>query len=85
MHRENHSPPPSLPPLDPVDAVIADSIAAFVRRVPISESKLFELIAAGHVRTVKIGRRTMIPAAEVRRIAAEIDAGTWLAQDRGAA
>lgn len=76
---ENKKGSPTPSPLEPIDAIVADSIAAFVRRVPISESMLFELIAAGHVRTVKIGRRTVIPAAEVRRISDAIDAGTWLA------
>ena len=36
----------------------------------ISRTLLYELIGAGRVRVVKLGARTMVPDAEIRRIAA---------------
>jgi excisionase family DNA binding protein len=37
----------------------------------ISRSTLYRLIQAGHIRPVKIGRRLMIPASEIERLAVE--------------
>lgn len=38
-----------------------------IRRLGIGRSKVYEEIAAGNLRVVKIGRRTLIPETELQR------------------
>jgi len=51
---------------EPVD-VRALTIRAFCKSYSISRSRLYELIAAGTIRAVKNGHRTLIPVTEAER------------------
>lgn len=61
-----------------VEAVVADSPAQFCRRLSISQSLFFELAKAGRIRTAKIGRRTVVPRAEILRVVGILDSGESL-------
>ncbi len=61
-----------------VEAVAADSPAQFCRRVSISQSLFFELTRLGRIKAAKIGRRAVVPRAEILRIVAALDAGEAL-------
>jgi excisionase family DNA binding protein len=50
-------------PARPVNWRVSD----FCRAHGIGRTKLYELISAGEIRTVKLGRATLIPDAEARR------------------
>lgn len=43
------------------------TISGALSRVPLGRSKFYEEIAAGHINTVKVGRRTYVTEAELRR------------------
>lgn len=45
---------------------IAYSVVEAAEMVGLSRSSLYEQIAAGHLRVVKVGRRTVVPADELR-------------------
>jgi excisionase family DNA binding protein len=67
------------------NAAIADDpkglnaqISPMARRIPnacraldISRSHLYDLAAQGKIRLIKIGNRTLVPEAEIRRLATE--------------
>lgn len=55
------------PPAGPVELL---SIAEASRRLSISRSSLYQAIAAGRIRSVRVGGRRLIGAAEIARIAA---------------
>jgi|GEM_PF-1540615 len=61
------------PPPVPLDAVLADSVADFCRRASISHSSFFEAVKRGEIRTVKRGRRTLVPRSEIFRFLGEIE------------
>ena len=54
------------PPLEPLTVRIATA----VRLTGISRSRLYELIQAGDLETVKLGRLTLIPFASLRALVA---------------
>jgi excisionase family DNA binding protein len=58
-----------------VEAVAADSPSQFCQRLSISQSTFFELVKAGRIKTTKIGRRTVVPRAEILRIMSLLDNG----------
>lgn len=41
-------------------------------RLSLGRSKLYELISAGQLKPVRVGRRTLLPEAELQRFAAEL-------------
>lgn len=49
----------------------AYQVQAATRRLGISRTTLYQLMAAGKLRSVKIAGRRVIPASEVRRLVAE--------------
>jgi excisionase family DNA binding protein len=51
------------------------SVRAAADHLAISESSVRRLIAAGTVATVRIGRRRLVPLAELRRLTAEHTTG----------
>lgn len=59
------------------------SVAEWGRLNALSRSTAYELAAAGRVRTVKLGGRTLVPIAEADRFAAELlaSAGITLEED----
>lgn len=46
--------------------------AAF--QLGVSRSHAYRMIAAGELRAIKLGRRTLIPASEIRRVAEQAEA-----------
>lgn len=52
-------------------AKIAYSIVELTQAVPVCRTQIYAEIRAGHLRPLKIGRRTMILATEVERWLAE--------------
>jgi excisionase family DNA binding protein len=46
------------------------SLSEFCKHVRISQSLAFKLIRDGKLRSVKVGRRTIIPSSEVNRLLA---------------
>lgn len=52
------------PSVEPVSYTVADAKAA----LGIGHTKLYELFQTGDLRKVKIGRRTLIPASDVRAL-----------------
>ena len=53
------------------DEVLLHPIPNACRRLSIGRTLMYELIASERIRCVKIGRRTLIPAEELIRFAAE--------------
>ena len=49
---------------------IATPVANACRRLGIGRTKLYELIAKGEIRSIKIGTRTLIPETELQRFVA---------------
>ena len=60
------------------------SIQASSKILGIGRSSLYVLIAEGEIRTVKIGRRTLIPDREIRRYVEKLMAPLWDALESGA-
>jgi excisionase family DNA binding protein len=59
--------------VEPVSYTVADATAA----LGIGKTTLYELIEAGKLRKIKIGKRTLIPASDVRALAeGQVDACT---------
>lgn len=54
--------------LDPHPQAITVRIKDACRMTGIGRSKLYELIAAGEIRTVKIGAMTLIPVDSIREL-----------------
>ena len=50
-----------------MDTPLLYSIQSSIQILGIGRSSLYELIAAGEIHAVKIGRRTLIPAKEIER------------------
>lgn len=50
---------------------ILNSIPDGCRRLGIGRSYMYELIRAGEVKTVRLGRRVLLPETELQRIATE--------------
>lgn len=50
---------------------IALSVEDAARRISVGRSTIYELIRARAIRTVHIGRRTLVPESELRRFIAE--------------
>ena len=50
------------------DERLAYGIAEAARAVGVSRAHLYELIARGEVRSVKLGERRLIPTEELRRV-----------------
>lgn len=55
----------------PAADVLACSPSDACRRLGIGKTTLFALIRDGHLRTFKVGTRTLIPDADLRRFMAE--------------
>ena len=51
-------------------APISTNVTDACRRLGIGKTKLYELIKAGEIRTVKIGVKTLIPEAELQKVIA---------------
>ena len=47
---------------------LALRVGDFTRTVGIGKTKTFEMIKAGELRTVRLGRRLLIPMSEARRL-----------------
>lgn len=47
---------------------IATPVADAARRLGIGKTKLYELIASGEIRTVKIGTKTLIPEDDLQKV-----------------
>ena len=58
------------PPTEPISVRIREAC----RLTGVGRSKLYELIAAGKVETVKIGRITLVPMSSLRALIAQVDA-----------
>jgi excisionase family DNA binding protein len=50
---------------------LAHSVDVAHRRLGIGKTTLYELIAAGRIRAVKVGARTLIPESELQRFLAD--------------
>lgn len=50
-----------------VTTPLMHTITGTLQRLPLGRSKLYEEIAAGKLKTVKVGRRVYITEAELRR------------------
>ena len=61
------------PAADTPDQLLSINEAAAVIRV--GRSLLYTLIADGEIKPIKVGRRTVIPAGEIRRYVARQEAG----------
>ncbi len=48
---------------------IGYSVAEFLERFPLGKTSFYAAVARGEIRTIKIGGRTFIPAAEAERLA----------------
>lgn len=47
---------------------LAHTVNEAIKRLSVSRTTMYELIKAGEVRPFKIGRKTLIPEAELRRV-----------------
>jgi len=52
----------------PPDKPLALSVKDFCRRMSISPSTFWKNVRAGQIRVVRLGGRTLIPAAEIARL-----------------
>lgn len=50
------------------DSFSAYTVKNLAKKIQLSESMLWKLIKNGQVKTIKIGRRTLVPASELTRI-----------------
>jgi len=71
--RSSTSPPPA--------PKLAYSVDQACQAIAISRSKLYELIADGRIRALKIGARTLIPAESLHALIAEGSRGSRRAQE----
>lgn len=56
-----------------IDETIAVGPAEAARRLGMSRSGIYELVAQGLVRSVKLGRRRLIPVSELHRLVNDCD------------
>ncbi|MFO1129150.1 MAG: helix-turn-helix domain-containing protein [Rhodospirillales bacterium] len=61
MHNRAHKPLGNLPRR-------GYSILEFGEIIGVGRTKIYELIAAGELRTVKLGKRRIVPASEIDRL-----------------
>lgn len=61
-------------PLNADLAPLAHRIPDACQRIGLGRSSLYELIKAGHLRTVRIAGRTLIPESELQRLVTEAKA-----------
>lgn len=54
------------------EAPLFHTIPQACRRLALGRSKLYELMDAGRLRPVKVGRRTLLPERELQRFADEL-------------
>lgn len=47
---------------------LAHTVNEAIKRLSVSRTTMYELIKAGEIRPFKIGRKTLIPEAELRRV-----------------
>ena len=52
-------------------APLAHNVPDACRRLGVSRTTLYELIASGEIRSFKVGARTLIPETELRKFVAE--------------
>ena len=52
-------------------APLAHTVPDACARLGVSRTTLYELIGSGQIRTFKVGARTLIPEAELRKFVAE--------------
>jgi len=68
MHRSTHQPAPPIDtvplPFEPMTVRIPTAI----KLTGIGRSKLYQLIAAGEIETVKVGASTLVSVASLRRL-----------------
>lgn len=50
------------------NSISAYTVKNLAKKIQLSESMLWKLIKNGQVKTVKIGRRTLVPASELTRM-----------------
>lgn len=53
------------------DAVLAYRVAHFCRSIGLGKTKFYELVRDGKIRTIVIGGRRLVPAAEALRLTRE--------------
>ena len=53
------------------DAPLAYQVAHFCKAIGLGKTKFYELVAAGKIKTIVIGGRRLIPAAEAQRLVRE--------------
>lgn len=63
-------------PLVPLAHAIPDAC----RRIGIGRTKLYQLLEAGEIRAIKIGKKTLIPDSELQRLVSDLIARTGPAQ-----
>lgn len=56
--------------MDPVTVTIPDAAKA----IGIGTTKLYELINAGQLRTVRLGRRVLVPTESIRKLVTALEA-----------
>ncbi len=59
---------------DNLSEPILNTISRACERTGLGRSKLYELIAAGEIATVKVGRRTLIPETDLKAWAESLKA-----------
>lgn len=55
-----------------VDGVLLDSIEDTKRKLKLGRTKIYQLIAAGHLQVVKVGRTTRVVAASTQRLVSDL-------------
>jgi excisionase family DNA binding protein len=53
------------------DALLAYRVAHFCKSIGLGKTKFYELVRDGKIRTVVIGGRRLVPAAEAQRLTRE--------------
>jgi excisionase family DNA binding protein len=53
------------------DALLAYRVAHFCKSIGLGKSKFYELVRDGKIRTIVIGGRRLVPAAEAQRLSRE--------------
>lgn len=55
---------------NPAPVPIFNSVPVTCQRLGIGRTFLYEEVAAGHIKTVKVGKRRLVPESELQRYAA---------------
>lgn len=50
---------------------VASTIADTCRRLSVGKTTFFELVKSGRLKVFKLGRKTLVPEAEIHRLVAE--------------